>query len=633
MRLLVCLTIHIFFVTTVYPQTYTSTQVTEIAKQLNEVKILSKKGSKQLVEFIEENKLTLASKGVDNTLLLYFLGQMFYGDFQYRTGVYEQGRFFQKHSLPSPIDQMSQDTTQLSPEAYEKKYKALHLEYTKKQQELYFRFEEELKNFKGYKIEEKIKNEENTLQYESSNSTFYLNKIITAPTEVELIHEQRSVTGKTNTRTLRDLLTIGLINKKIYDDVLPQIQEHQFFLEYLVLQKCAERAQYYNQYQTLKTEQLELLHNLIQTKQLSKEASYKIVNSYKDWELKEKFEFLGSCRNAKIFNLNDYPNDPVKVYPLLFESIKDIIPNFAYKNLSVKLLESKSEYTDDMMEIRIELSIEANGNIYTTNHFYDFRKIEPDSSSLADTLLQTHSNINTIVNKVLVDLNAPQRLYRASPRAPYTYESRALGLILLTEEQQKAWGPLDLQFLSQENHDNTFNSKNILKIVEEFKQIGLFNHLSKEEIKQAKETLKRASIESYQDVLFCFPKNIVYFDWETGNFDNPYEELTLEFGAASRGLFTPTDIVDEFAKSWDKPTTLFSFKFHGKTYSTQLEAYSDWLNPDFLELINKALKEHNMDAKIYTCLSDGQVGGYMILTKQQYKIIHKKYPNFFDDVY
>lgn len=52
----------------------------------------------------------------------------------------------------------------------------------------------------------------------------------------------------------------------------------------------------------------------------------------------------------------------------------------------------------------------------------------------------------------------------------------------------------------------------------------------------------------------------------------------------------------------------------------------DWLDPEFLELFKKALRENNVDGNIYYCVDNGQKSGYIFLSSTQHEFIQKHYP-------
>ena len=200
-------------------------------------------------------------------------------------------------------------------------------------------------------------------------------------------------------------------------------------------------------------------------------------------------------------------------------------------------------------------------------------------------------------------------------------------MIFLNEEQSKELNQ-GSYFLSDESFDNRFNTKGVEKILQDFESIGLFSHLTKEEFKEGRLLLESKEITDFNDILFAFPKTIVSFDWETGNLTNPYQELTNRFGLASRGVFNPVNIKDDFGIALDKEKKVeYSFSFMNKIYSSQLDMQGDWLDPKFMAIIEKSLSENEIDGKFQFCYDNGQETGFIFLSQKQLEFIESKYPD------
>lgn len=178
----------------------------------------------------------------------------------------------------------------------------------------------------------------------------------------------------------------------------------------------------------------------------------------------------------------------------------------------------------------------------------------------------------------------------------------------------------------QKKEARTFTSEEIRELVCTYQNLGLFNHLSKSELATAKKKVANQKITCHQDVLLCFPKVIVFFDWETNNLKNPYEELILQFSAASRGLFDPQNIVDTYGENQHKVKTTFAFEWNNTYYEKSFTMMGKALSPRFLFLIEDALQAARLNARLYDCYSDGDSVGYIFLSNTQYAYLrtHQK---------
>jgi len=253
-----------------------------------------------------------------------------------------------------------------------------------------------------------------------------------------------------------------------------------------------------------------------------------------------------------------------------------------------------------------------------------------DEWDVIDSLVPISMGFHKPINQWLADQNAKHRLHFANKsKAGLAYGKDEFGLIVLTEEQVKAWGDNTAYFLSRENFNNQFNRVNTQKHIAFYDSLGLFSHLSPAEISEGTMKAKNQLIDSYSRILYCFPKLIFNFDWETGNLDNPYEALVNKFGGISKGNFQPFDIFDDFRENWEAETTSLSFIVNGQQYQQTLEMKSDWLDPNFLSLIDKALKDHAINGAFIYVEEENGYGGYLFLTPEQHEILKKRQPEFF----
>jgi hypothetical protein len=139
------------------------------------------------------------------------------------------------------------------------------------------------------------------------------------------------------------------------------------------------------------------------------------------------------------------------------------------------------------------------------------------------------------------------------------------------------------------------------------------------ELNQAE--ILRHQLYGKDDIVYYFDGLFYNFDTETGNFENPYEEITLELVDISKGRFQPANVIDNY--EYDTKSQ-FSFTLNGSKYETTLENYRDWLDLSFIELINRALQEQGIDGHYYTLDTGGQDATIIFLTQAQFKEIRNK---------
>ncbi|MDG1571951.1 hypothetical protein OZ410_06455 [Robiginitalea sp. M366] len=604
----------------VFGQDISKKEALQYARKLGEVEILSAKGVELLTDYIENNRFERMQRpnpdgGIPvrtellKSQILLFLSNAFGSELHYRSSATEYQNSMAKYLENYGIKDL------MSPEEHERITDSIQT----------------LSNdFEGALLEENIVDEEDSI---TENRSLYLDPFsFPSMEEYGLIHTKRSAMGKTLSRTLNDLNDLGLIDQKVLDQVMRKINLGEIWVEALAIQEAACQVIYTEDFDLNKKNELKFIRGLNRAGVLSDSKMEEHIASYQPQELKSKFQILEYCNNAKVFEAANYPTDPVEGYKRLFKDLKELIPGFNYSSLEIRLIDSDENWGAEMQERKLHIAFNVNNNNYQNATFYDFVKLNEEADP--DTLFVISQDFHQGINKFLTDQNSEYRLYFANnPEGGDYYGKSKFGLILLTEEQYEAWGTYNADyFLFTQNHDNTFNSGHIKETIDQYRNLGLFDHLTDEEIEEGHNCVSNNLISSYAQLLSCFPKTVVYFDWETGNLENPYEELTISFSEASRGKFTPTNIVDTFAEDWQSEHSSFSFEFNNSKYASTLNMASDWLDPEFLSLIKKALADNQIDSNIYYCLDDGQASGYILLTQNQYETLSESQPELFEEI-
>mgnify|MGYP005666384923 CR=1 FL=1 len=601
-----------------HSQILTEQEAISFAQKLNETEILSDQGKTAMIQFIKNGAFLgmprrdpLGTKAIDTpltkTLLLNYLSSVFELEMYYRLGYFEQKKI--EKELRSKYSFEPRPTKEEADQI---------MEY----------YESRMLAFEGRKIEESILSTSDTTKI--IRQFFRDLPVWTRDYDLEFekypqsVSHTRSTLGKTWETTLSDLLKIQLIDQKVYQGVLDLIEVYDLQGEADIFKYAAQKMIFFKNFAESKRKELSFINNLHQKGILSKDNLEKLLASYQDWELKKKFDYLNYCNHAKTFDIRDYPNDPVFFYREMFKEIKIIIPEFDFLDLQISAVEKPFENRKGgilFATVKFTLRDKPYENDIRAGHI---QSSFPDTSKL-DTVISLDNHFYTSVNKFLADIRSEQRLYFTRKRHPkHGLSHHEFGLILLTEEQANAWDD-GTGFLSQEQHNNQFNTANIQKAIEQYQMIGLFNHLTPQEIEKGKNKVKKSAITGYQDILYCFPKNIVFFDGEMGNLDNPYEEFVQIYSLISRGAFTPTNIVDRFQQSWEKPTTYFAFEFGGKLYEITLKMQDDWLDFEVDRIIRQALTENQVDGNFHLT----EHGGTLFLTKSQYEFLQKEQPSLF----
>jgi len=598
-------------------QDLTREQAIDLVERLQAVEILSEKGGAALKRYVKEDdferdkrrnlveRSTPVSSKLSKAQILIFLSRAFLGDLYYRLGIVEQSEFLEEKQQ----DKGDQPLT--------------GIDYAEFQTEL----DSVAENSAGARVEAAISDEEN-FPDEARNISL---SGIPSLEDFGLINRSRSALGKTCTRTLQDLQLVGLINSTVFKEVKAKIDSYDLTLESAMVSYAAERVIFYEDFEENKKKERDFLKYLYKNGIIADGNLEMLLDTSSHKQLYEKYDLIQYSNNAKAFNLKELPSDLQSGYEEIFEGIRSFVPNFNYSNLLVSLLEGEEDYGDGLTENRLKISFNIDDEQYTNEVFHDFVRKETQD---VDSILKVNSDFHQGVNKYLADTGSSYRLYYANNSKGGTsiYSDKEFGLIVLTEEQFKAWSTSNSDyFLFAQSHDNSFNSKNVKGAIQTYKQLGLFSHLTDEEVDRGEKCVANKTVSSYQDILSCFPSSIVFFDWETGNLENPYESLTQEIAQASRGHFEVTEVQDNFEDSWDEEKVNYSFKFKGQVYKRDLEMQGDWLDPSFLDLVMTVMKENNVGGELHYCIDDGQANGFIFLTDGQYKYLFEHQKSLFPD--
>ncbi|RYY57999.1 MAG: hypothetical protein EOO09_00035 [Chitinophagaceae bacterium] len=441
----------------------------------------------------------------------------------------------------------------------------------------------------------------------------------------DCISDETSVTGLTRLRTLRLFHDTGLINDAVFGECKAALQSAKLQLESDLLQFMLQRSTMASYYETFRNEQLNHLDTLIEKGVIAPGRRETIRAEFNDGRLPGMHGMVAYSNNYLLADLKAFPPDPLKVYPEMFRLVQQLLPGFRYSNLRVKVMES-----DDHNLIRqdVHLQFEADGLVYRHVFFHDYRHADPKDDNPNSVPSVIDVDFQKPINRWLAETGSPYRLHqmRLPPDPAAEYQATRVGLILLNESQ----APF-VQYnnrLSAESFDRRFTRAGVKTLLEDIRSIGLLDNISKPDIDKALEEISRSDFRDYGELLAGFPGLVVFFDWETGNLEDPYRELSGLFSIASRGAFRLENITDDFANGFDKKATatIFGFTLNGIRYEKALDFQGDWLNPGFLEMIITAIEQAGVDGKIYKCIDDGQAAGYLFLNAAQFAFMQSKYP-------
>jgi hypothetical protein len=443
----------------------------------------------------------------------------------------------------------------------------------------------------------------------------------------DLVHPNRSTIGFTRTQTLQDFKETGLIDSMVYEDCKKALRDQTVKNEAELVAMMAERSVYYSYYEFNLAKQQEYINQLAAAGILPQEGKISLLRSYQPYELKTVPQILAFSHRFLPVDLDSMPADPHVIYPVVFRAIQELVPEFKYDALQVSMREEKES---DLVRQDVTLSFKADSNTYTHTFFHDFLKEAPGGADTAELPTKIDLDFHKGVNKWLTDRESNYRLHIIIiPGNGRTFLNAArVGLVMLREEEADLVSK-DPYVISRESFDPRLSRKHISMLLQDLCAQGLLGDMEQAQVDSVKNRIYASDIRSVTDVFDSIHHVIVPVTWEAGDLKAPYKELTLQLVRASGGAFTVGNITDEFGKgSKDIKKIKYGFTLHKKRYDTMLEFKDDWLDPHFLDLVKKALKENKVNGDIYYCRS-GE--GLIFLSPAQHAFISENYPEVFGE--
>lgn len=430
----------------------------------------------------------------------------------------------------------------------------------------------------------------------------------------DLTHEMRSELLK----LLNQLRNSDVVSQRVYEKLQADIAAGRIKLDIQLFQHAATQMQIDEMFQ-LEVQQ-PYVNSLYSTGIFSTEGYTRLLQDLKSGNIQDGIEFLKYSDRAIIFNLRDYSLDPYDYFPKIHATVAQMLNNTGVVNISFEdfalELVKDTEYNDDKIYKAIA-SVRVNGKLYQQSSFYAVTENKEDFIGR----IESEEFIN-LFNKILRDRGSEYRLYNIQAFS-YDLGSPALehsrfGVIALTENQAKVY--FEQEDLRQETQLTTDRVEEILSL---FQKIGLFSHLTQQQINSSRQKIIKSYITDPHELLQAFDNLVVSVEWESGDTDNPYQELTYELAAVSRGMFTPSDISNEF--DWQNQTAGQSFTLNGKRYSTKLEFNDDFLDPEFFTFIQQVVEQTVPDGRFYPLYADAyDIAGYIFLTNEQRRILQSE---------
>ncbi|MEM1325727.1 MAG: hypothetical protein AAGI23_07230 [Bacteroidota bacterium] len=336
--------------------------------------------------------------------------------------------------------------------------------------------------------------------------------------------------------------------------------------------------------------------------------------------IQEPIELIGYFDRGIVFDLTTYSENPDEYLEQIHRETASLLPDLDFNNFSYEVVVDKESSFPDYTFYEAIVSVQKDKNIYKQASYFapPERRVEKDGSISYLGKIGTQ-NYYQLFNKMLFDQQSPYLLHYIESYSGNSLDDTKFGIVALTENQVKAVRILGLPMqLSYEKFNNVITSQRIAAALNAYKKVGLFNHLSEEELANSTNKAYQQTNRNVNDILSAFPHLILYFDGEMGNLDNPYEELVQLHKEFTRGDFQPTNVSGDFQLGIKKSCDI-KFYFNGKHYQKQLRIDGDWVDADFFDFLQEVFEENKLPGKFYALEKEGLI----YLTPEQYEYLYK----------
>lgn len=237
-----------------------------------------------------------------------------------------------------------------------------------------------------------------------------------------------------------------------------------------------------------------------------------------------------------------------------------------------------------------------------------------------------------VANRALIDFHVDGRFYlilvpaedqSPSPIIEYWIDRETFwvgGVAYLSHEQHR----LMKDRLNIWAQDIIWSTHQILSLIAALREIGLFDHLSHEQIDAATQrVLRETDTGPPYEIFEAFPNTAQWFDTEIFEAAGVYIDLIEEAAGISHGACSPQDVTATRNPPLDEYVHL-SFKVSGKTYTRDLSVNRDWIDMNYLTLMNEALEDTSESGRYYVIDRPVQDVIVLFLTPNQVDQVRKR---------
>lgn len=427
---------------------------------------------------------------------------------------------------------------------------------------------------------------------------------------------------------LSRLLDAELIQKEHYSLYKARIDQNKYLHILQLLHELyaqVEQEEFFSPHKVVKFADSLKAKNICTNKNYSRLLEY--VHKK---DITNSIDFLNYCDKSIIIELDKYSDNPEEYLEAIHRKTATLLPTLKFDTFKYEIVLDKNNSSWNYKSYNLMVSISFQGREYIHSSFISLDYKEKYEGTMT-YFGKIGPSYYKIFNKILADIQSEYRLHYVNKIQNNIADYGSFGIIALTKQQASYLHGGGVYFTtSYESFKNNITTEKINVAIKSYQEIGLFKHLSKEEIENSTKKVYLQENKNFNSVLLCFPKIIHWFDMELENLENPYAELVRRYAEISHMDFKPQEITDDFNIELNEYATL-SFKLNNKSYVQKLKIKSDWIDGTFFNFIDNVVKENNLHGKFYSLYEGGQGALIIYLTPEQYRFMRENKIAVFDD--
>lgn len=298
----------------------------------------------------------------------------------------------------------------------------------------------------------------------------------------------------------------GVLSDRVYKHLQAEIVAGHIQLDIQLFRHAAMQMEIYEQLQPARVEPF--LNSLREPGVISHAGYTQLLQALTAGTIENSIEFLNYFDRAVLFDLRDYSEDPYDYFPKIHQTIAQMLTKTGVANITLNdfALELETGVDIDYSDNNAIVSVSVNGRQYQQSSYYSTPKDKNDFLGRIDSDQFIH-----LFNKILRDRGSPYRLYAQEAFSydlgmPGVDDSR-FGVLALTDNQAKIYFKQD-----ELRSDTLLTTDRVEEILTLMEKIGLFSHLTKEQIAAGRQQIKQSYITHLYELLEAFDDLVVTFD-------------------------------------------------------------------------------------------------------------------------